>query len=72
MGNPCSEFLAEVELACLEEEQMEALEAPLDLEEMKSSIRELASAGFDAVLEDGKAQFAGFGARLSPSTGMPD
>ncbi|KAJ1136169.1 hypothetical protein NDU88_002587 [Pleurodeles waltl] len=43
LGNPCSEFLAGVELPSLKEEQMEALEAPHDLEEIKSSIRELAS-----------------------------
>ncbi|KAJ1149846.1 hypothetical protein NDU88_002646 [Pleurodeles waltl] len=38
----CNDFLADVELPCLEEEQMEALEVPLDLEEIKSSIGELA------------------------------
>ncbi|KAJ1141716.1 hypothetical protein NDU88_008044 [Pleurodeles waltl] len=41
--NLCAAFLPEVELPCLGEEQVEALEAPLDLEEIKASIRELAS-----------------------------
>ncbi|KAJ1191021.1 hypothetical protein NDU88_000338 [Pleurodeles waltl] len=31
-----------------------------------------APAGFDVVREDGRAQFAGLGARPCPSSGMPD
>ncbi|KAJ1091194.1 hypothetical protein NDU88_004321 [Pleurodeles waltl] len=41
--NLCAAFVSEVELACLGEEQAEAIEAPLDLEEIKASIREFAS-----------------------------
>ncbi|KAJ1155340.1 hypothetical protein NDU88_008070 [Pleurodeles waltl] len=36
MESLCSDFLADVELPCLEEEQMEALEVPLDLEEIRA------------------------------------
>ncbi|KAJ1167387.1 hypothetical protein NDU88_007779 [Pleurodeles waltl] len=43
MESLCSDFLARVDLPHVEEEQMEALEEPLDLEEIKSSIGELAS-----------------------------
>ncbi|KAJ1164130.1 hypothetical protein NDU88_004575 [Pleurodeles waltl] len=42
-GDSSAEFLARVKLPHLENDRIETLEAPLDLEEIKSSIRELTS-----------------------------